>query len=254
VLDDITKERETDQVKSDFVAVVGHEMRTPLTVMKGYLRTLVHRGETLDPHVRELALKAVESNAERLQRLIEDVLFVSAVESGRSNLHLEDIDLGALVDATVQERVKVKRPRKDLTLSIDTAKVQQVLHHLVDNALKYSDGDVVVEISDQGDELEVAVIDKGPGIFSGDVPRLFERFFQLDGASTRAHGRTGIGLYVCRRLVEAHGGKIWCESRLGVGSRFAFTLPRWREVETTEVTIDDGSAADNVAVDEPANS
>jgi signal transduction histidine kinase len=253
VLDDITKERETDQVKSDFVAVIGHELRTPLTVMKGYLRTLVHRGEGLDPHVRELALKAVESNAERLQRLIEDVLFVSAVESGRSNLHMEEVDLGAVVDATVQERVKVRRPRKDLTVSIDTSKVQQVLHHLVDNALKYSDGDVCIEIEDRGDEFEIAVIDKGPGIFSGDVPRLFERFFQLDGASTRAHGGTGIGLYVCRRLVEAHGGKIWCESRLGVGSRFAFTLPRWHEIEKTEVTMD-APAADEVALEEPANS
>jgi signal transduction histidine kinase len=244
VLDDITKERETDQVKSDFVAVIGHELRTPLTVMKGYLRTLVHRGDGLDPHVRELALKAVESNADRLQRLVEDVLFVSAVESGRSNLHLDDVDLGALVDAVVQERVKVKRPRKDLTLSLDTGKIQQVLHHLIDNALKYSDGDVVVEIQDRGDEVEVAVIDKGPGIFSGDVPRLFERFFQLDGASTRAHGGTGIGLYVCRRLVEAHGGKIWCESRLGVGSRFAFTMPRWQEVDTAEVTIDEPAVED----------
>jgi signal transduction histidine kinase len=241
VLDDITKARETDQVKSDFVAVIGHELRTPLTVMKGYLRTLVHRGETLDPHVRELALKAVESNADRLQRLIEDVLFVSAVETGRPNLHLEDVDLGAVVDAVVQERVKVRRPRKDLGLSMDTAKIQQVLHHLVDNALKYSDGEVVVEITDQGDEFEVAVVDKGPGIYSGDVPRVFERFFQLDGASTRAHGGTGIGLYVSRRLVEAHGGKIWCESRLGVGSRFAFTLPRWRDIETAEVTIDDAA-------------
>ena len=252
VLDDITKERETDQVKSDFVAVVGHELRTPLTVMKGYLRTLVHRGDGLDPHVRELALKAVESNADRLQRLIEDVLFVSAVESGRSNLHLEEIDLGALVDSVVQERVRVKRTRKDLTLSLDTAKVQQVLHHLVDNALKYSDGEVTVEIQDQGEEIEVAVIDNGPGIFSGDVPRLFERFFQLDGASTRAHGGTGIGLYVARRLVEAHGGKIWCESRLGVGSRFAFTLPRWREVETNEVTIDE-PVAEEAGIDVPAS-
>ena len=252
VLDDITKERETDQVKSDFVAVIGHELRTPLTVMKGYLRTLVHRGDGLDPHVRELALKAVESNADRLQRLIEDVLFVSAVESGRANLHLEDVDLGALVDSVVQERVRVKRPRKDLAVSLDTAKVHQVLHHLVDNALKYSDGEVTVEIQDRGDEIEVAVIDKGPGIFSEDVPRLFERFFQLDGASTRAHGGTGIGLYVARRLVEAHGGKIWCESRLGVGSRFAFTLPRWRDVETTEVTIDEPATDDDAAIDVPA--
>ena len=259
VLDDITKERETDQVKSDFVAVIGHELRTPLTVMKGYLRTLVHRGDALDPHVRELALKAVESNADRLQRLIEDVLFVSAVETGRSSLHVEDVDLGALVDSVVQDRVRVKRPRKDLTLSLDTAKVNQVLHHLVDNALKYSEGEVTVEIQDRGEEVEVAVVDHGPGIFSGDVPRLFERFFQLDGASTRAHGGTGIGLYVARRLVEAHGGKIWCESRLGVGSRFAFTLPRWHEVETTEVIIDepaigDGTTIDGTTIDVPANS
>src|SRR5205807_1995783 len=112
-----------------FVLIIGHELRTPLTVMKCSLRTLVHRGETLDSHVRELALKAIESNADRLQRLIEDVLYVSAVETGRSNLHLEDVDLGVLVDAVVQERVRVKRPRKDLTLGLDTAKVQQVLHH-----------------------------------------------------------------------------------------------------------------------------
>jgi signal transduction histidine kinase len=242
VLDDITKERETDQVKSDFVAVIGHELRTPLTVMKGYLRTLVNRGDSIDSHVRELALKAVESNADRLQRLIEDVLFVSAIESGRSTLHLEDIDIGTLVDGVAGERVKVKRARKPLTVALDTAKVQQVLHHLVDNALKYSDGEVTVEVKDAGDDIEIAVVDHGPGIFSGDVPRLFERFLQLDGASTRAHGGTGIGLYVCRRLVEAHGGRIWCESRLGVGSRFAFTVPRWREVEVAEIEIEEPQA------------
>src|SRR5437588_339354 len=238
VLDDITKQAETDQVKSDFVAVVGHELRTPLTVMKGYLRTLLNRGDEVDSRVRAMALQAIDSNAERLQRLIEDVLLISSVESGQANLHLEEVDLGTLVDGVARERVKVRRPRGVIPLTADAAKVEQVLRHLVDNALKYSEGEVVIEVTGHLDDVEVAVVDKGPGIFSGDVPRLFDRFFQLDGASTRTHGGTGIGLYVCRRLVEAHGGRIWCESRLGLGSRFAFSLPRWSQDSPAEVTIE----------------
>jgi signal transduction histidine kinase len=108
----------------------------------------------------------------------------------------------------------------------DRAKVDQILHHLVENALKYSQDDVRIDVANRGDDVQVAVVDRGPGIYSGDLPRLFERFWQLDGSSTRSHGGTGLGLYICRRLVEAHGGRIWCESRLGVGSSFAFTLPR----------------------------
>jgi signal transduction histidine kinase len=101
-----------------------------------------------------------------------------------------------------------------------------VLHHLLDNALKYTESDVVVSVVDKGEEVEVRVDDSGPGIYSGDLPLLFERFRQLDGSSTRAHGGTGLGLYISRRLVELLGGHIWCESRLGVGSRFAFALPK----------------------------
>ena len=95
----------------------------------------------------------------------------------------------------------------------------------MENAVKYSKGEVRIEVANRGDEMHVAVIDRGPGIYSGDVPRLFDRFWQLDGSSTRSHGGTGLGLYICRRLVEAHGGRIWCESRLGVGSSFTFVLP-----------------------------
>jgi len=120
----------------------------------------------------------------------------------------------------------VRRPRRELQLSVDRAKVDQVLHHLVENALKYSQGDVRIDVANRGDEVHVAVVDRGPGIYSGDLPRLFDRFWQLDGTSTRSHGGTGLGLYICRRLVEAHGGRIWCESRLGVGSSFTFVLPR----------------------------
>jgi signal transduction histidine kinase len=226
VLDDVTTEAETHQVKADFVAVIGHELRTPTTVIKGYLHTLINRGDALEERMRQQALSAIDSNVDRLVRLIEDLLFVSSVDSSRAKLHIEEIDLGELVDAFKSDRVGVRRPRRNLQLQLDRAKIDQVVHHLVENALKYSDGDVRIEVADRGDDVHVTVVDHGPGIYSGDVPRLFDRFWQLDGSSTRSHGGTGLGLYICRRLVEAHGGRIWCESRLGVGSEFTFVLPR----------------------------
>jgi signal transduction histidine kinase len=230
VLDDLTGARQVEAVKADFVAVIGHELRTPLTVMKGYLHTLTRRWQTLADDKRESALSALQSNVLRLERLIEDLLFVSAIEQNRCKVELELRDLGALLEeqaaAGGNDRVVVRRPRRPVELEIDTTKVGQVLHHLVDNALKYSEAEVVVELVDTGDCVEVSVTDTGPGIYSGDVPQLFERFRQLDGSSTRSHGGVGIGLYLCKRIVEALGGRIWCESRLGVGSRFAFTLPK----------------------------
>ena len=237
VLDDITREREMEQIKSDFVSVIGHELRTPLTVIKGFVKNLVRKGETVDQATRDLALSSIDANATRLQRLVEDLLFVSAVET-RSVSHLEDSDLGEAADAAgtgFGDRVIVRRPRSGLRFQFDRGKVDQVLQHLLDNALKYSKGQVEIEIADRGEDLEVSVVDHGEGIFSGDIHLLFERFRQLDGSSTRSHGGTGLGLYVCRRLVEAQGGRIWCESRLGQGSRFTFTVPRVTEERQTVV-------------------
>ena len=226
VLDDITTAREAAQIKADLVAVIGHELRTPLTVMKGYIRTLIRRGDEIEQSSRELALKALDSNSDRLERLIEDLLLMSAIETSRPTLHLEPADLCEVVAARANERVQVRRPRKELSVVVDRPKLEQVLNHLIDNALKYSEGVIVLEAVDRGEEVEISVTDSGPGVFSGDIPLLFERFQQLDGSSTRAHGGTGIGLYICKRLVEALGGRIWCESRLGLGSKFAFTVPK----------------------------
>lgn len=225
VLDDLTGEREITTLKSDFVAVIGHELRTPLTVMKGYLHTLIRRSETLTEEKRDLALAALKNNVNRLERLIEDLLFMSAIEERRCKLDLELHDLSAMLDARANERVIVRRPRWPIKLELDQPKLDQVLNHLLDNALKYSEGQVILELAEKTDALEIAVTDSGPGIFSGDIPQLFERFRQLDSSSTRSHGGVGIGLYIARRVVEAMGGRIWCESRLGVGSRFVFTLP-----------------------------
>jgi signal transduction histidine kinase len=226
VLDDITTEREADQIKADLVAVIGHELRTPLTIMKGYVRTLLRKGSEIDDRSRSLALSALDSNAERLERLIEDLLLMSAIETSRPRLHLETVDVASVVGERVAERVQIRRPRSELPVLIDRPKLDQVLSHLIDNALKYSEGAVVVEVVDRDEDVEISITDSGPGIFSDDIALLFERFQQLDGTSTRAHGGTGIGLYICRRLVEALGGRIWCESRLGVGSKFAFTIPK----------------------------
>jgi two-component system phosphate regulon sensor histidine kinase PhoR len=231
VLDDITTERETAQIKADLVAVMGHELRTPLTIIKGYVRTLLRKGSDIDERTRNMALSALDTNTDRLERLVEDLLLMSAIETSRPRLHLEPADVAAAASEREAERVQVRRPRGELVVQVDRPKLDQILNHLLDNALKYSDGAVVLEVSDKGEDVEVAVTDSGPGIFSGDIPLLFERFQQLDGTSTRAQGGTGIGLYICRRLVEALGGRLWCESRLGVGSRFAFTIPKDQPTE-----------------------
>ena len=226
VLDDVTADREAEQLKADFVAVIGHELRTPLTVMKGYIHTLARRGAQMDDEKRQRAYDALVTNASRLERLIEDLLFVSAIERRRVALDLESCEVGSLLDDQADDRVSVRHPRRKVEAAVDRGRLEQVVHHLLDNARKYSDGPIVLELVDRGEEIEISVSDQGPGIYSGDIPMIFERFRQIDGTGTRAHGGLGIGLYLCRRLVEAQGGRIWCESRLGVGSRFALSLPK----------------------------
>ncbi|MBW3658942.1 MAG: GAF domain-containing protein [Actinobacteria bacterium] len=234
-LEDVTAEKEMEQLKADFVAVIGHELRTPLTMIKGYAGTLAKRGEQMPPEARSKALVAVHDQAQRLERLVEDLLLVSRVERSRPPLHLDRVDLVDVVQRAVDHAarqhdgrdIRLVAPPRELRFPLDAIKVEQVMHHLIDNAVKFSEApeSIVVEIEGGEDEVEVRVIDRGSGIFSGDVPHLFERFHQVDGSATRAHGGTGIGLYICRTLVEAHGGRIKVRSALGRGSTFSFTLP-----------------------------
>ena len=234
-LEDVTAEKEMEQLKSDFVAVIGHELRTPMTLIKGYTSTLSKRGETLKPEARTRALGSVHAQTLKLERLIEDLLLVSRVEKHRPPLHVEKLDLVPLVEGAVERaraehadhEFTVTSHKDELPMLVDGTKVEQVLHHLLDNAAKFSDtgSPVTVEISSDGEHVTVTVADEGSGIFSGDLPRLFERFHQIDGTATRAHGGTGIGLYICKTLVEAHGGHIGVHSALGKGSSFRFTLP-----------------------------
>lgn len=227
VLDDVTSRNEIERIKGDLVAVIGHELRTPITIVKGSVRTLHKRGAAMDDVTRDFTLDAMGRNLDRLERLIEDLLFVASVNDGPTAVRREVTDLVEMLKPVAGDRVRlVCNAKEPVLLEIDGVKVLHAVHHLVDNALKHSDDDVLVEIHDLPDDVEIAVTDRGVGIFSGDIPTLFRRFRQLDGTSTRATGGTGLGLYVARRIVEAHEGRIWCQSRLGQGSRFAFTLPK----------------------------
>jgi signal transduction histidine kinase len=234
VLDDISEARESEQVKADFIAVVGHELRTPLTVVKGYVHALAARGDQMSPELRSEAIQAIKDQAGRLERLVDDLLFVSTEQQREPRVRVETLDVRALVDGIVAVHAE-ETPARSITVTssvprleaaVDAAKVEQIMRHLLENALKYSDGPVTVEVADRGNAFEIGVVDAGQGIFSGDIPHLFERFRQLDGSATREHGGTGLGLYVCRRLVEAMGGRIWCDSRMGIGSRFAIRVPK----------------------------
>lgn len=235
IVEDVTTEREMDKAKADFLAVIGHELRTPLTLVTGYASTLVQRGDTLPPEARNKAIEAIQRQAVKLERLIEDLLLVSRIEHHRPPLRIERHDIVATVHGAVQA-AKATHPNREFKLSangrerempIDVTKVEQIMHHLLDNAIKFSDADDPVEIRVElrADEVEVRVTDHGIGIFSGDIPQLFQRFHQIDGTHTRAHGGTGVGLYICKTLVEAHGGQISVRSALGHGSEFYFTLP-----------------------------
>jgi two-component system phosphate regulon sensor histidine kinase PhoR len=235
IMDDITTEREIVQTQRDFVAMIGHELRTPLTIIKGFARTLLRRVETASVEDSREALRTIDARAAQLERLIEDLLYVSRIESREAKMRIENVDIPTLVQAVTEEIINEHPDRevhldipRDLTWSCDETKVGLVLRHLIENALKYSDAPstVMVKAVDDGDDLRFEVVDKGIGIVSSDIPRIFERFKQVDASSTREHGGTGVGLYLCAQLVRVHNGRITVNSTWGKGSTFSFTLPR----------------------------
>lgn len=238
VMDDVTFERQMNQVQHDFVAMIGHELRTPLTVIKGFTKTLLKRADRASVEQTVEMLGTIDTKAVQLERLIEDLLYVSRIESREAALRIERIDIASLV-TTIAEELITEHPRREVQLDVtpglswpcDESKVALVLRHLIDNALKYSEEPhpVIVRAADDGEQLRFDVADRGAGIISSEVPHIFERFRQGDSSSTRHHGGTGVGLYLCAQLVRVHGGRIWVDSSWGKGSTFSFTLPRRTE-------------------------
>lgn len=228
---DITARRELDDAKQAFVATVSHELRTPLTPLKGFLLTLMRPGIRLDSDQVSAIYDRMLGQAERLERLIEDLLSVSQIERGLFTVHSEGVDLTALIDATLltaPATVSFGRPRDQLQVSADPVRLEQVLNNLLSNAAKYAgvDSPIGIKVEDGEHEVVVSVTDQGPGIPEDQQQTIFERFRRLGNHMTQAASGAGLGLYIARHLVEEMGGRIWVESGVGRGACFRFSLPK----------------------------
>lgn len=233
VLYDVTEFKKLESMRRDFVANVSHELKTPLTSIKGFIETLL--SGAIENHERAKSfLNMMEEDSERLSRLIGDLLELSKIESKEIVLKPEVIELGKEVDQVLAGFKTVLRAKQisienkvNSTVLADRDRLKQILINLTENAIKFNkpEGRIVYHSKTHGDQIQVEVTDTGLGIPKNMIPRVFERFFRLDHARSRQQGGTGLGLAIVKHLVEAHGGKIWCESEFGKGSTFLFTLP-----------------------------
>lgn len=229
LLRDITRERELDEFKSTLLAAVGHELRTPLAAIKGHASTLLQQDVNWPPEDERHFLQTISSEADRLARLVSNLLDLSRQEAGLLLLNREACRIQDLVARVVERidrpagRIAVAIPDDLPSVDIDGARIEVVLHNLLVNALAYGEGEASISATRQEDHIVVMVMDNGPGIAPHELPHVFERFYQASHGRQRSGG-TGLGLAICKAFVEAHGCAIWAESGPG-GTTIAFSLP-----------------------------
>jgi len=227
-----------DKLKDEFVSLASHELRTPMTAIKSYVWLILNnKAGPLEDKAREY-LNRVYISTERLIRLVNEMLNISRIESGKVKLNLESVDMKQLV-GDIQKEFQPKAQELGLTwsaeipeslphLTIDSEKIHQVFENLIDNALKYTPkgGSVRIRCVPGTEHIEFSVTDTGKGIHPDDMPKLFSKFGRLEGSYITITGSgSGLGLYISKQYVELHRGKIWAYSDLAKGSTFVFTLP-----------------------------
>jgi two-component system, OmpR family, sensor histidine kinase KdpD len=223
---------ETEKLRSSLLSSVSHDLRTPLAAITGASSSLLETGDRLDVETRRELLETIGDEANRLSRLVHDLLEMSRLESGAVKAHMEWHPLEEIIGAALAHVGKTHRERKILTrlpenlpmVSVDDVLIEQVLVNLLDNAAKYSPSHTSIEVAArrEDDAIVVEVADRGPGLHAEDLERVFEKFYR----GKRPHGRgAGLGLAICRGFVEAHGGRIWATNRREGGAMFCFTLP-----------------------------
>ena len=233
---DITEIVRLENIRKEFVANISHELRTPLTSIKGFVQTL-RDGAISDPKDSLRFLEIIERHTDRLNRLIDDLMDLSQIESGKIEMNMQSVELPEVINRVVsdfneiadqkQQRLKVNIPPDLPPVLADEERIETVLTNLVDNAIKYTPdyGEITVSAFVKNDGVQIEVADTGMGIPPKDLPRIFERFYRVNKGRSRELGGTGLGLSIVKHIVEAHGGTVTVESKVGRGSRFTFTLP-----------------------------
>jgi two-component system phosphate regulon sensor histidine kinase PhoR len=236
VLHDLTRLRQLEAVRQEFVANVSHELRTPLSLIKSAAETLIDGGKD-EPESLTRFLQIIDKHANRLTLLIDDLLMLSTLDSGNIRLALQSVSLAVAVQEVADDLrgrahtrgVTIKNQVEPaLIVQADPDRLRQVISNLIDNAIKYGriEGEVVISARAlDSRRIEVSVKDDGPGIPAEACARIFERFFRGDKARSREQGGTGLGLAIVKHVVQAHGGEVRVESAPGAGARFSFTLP-----------------------------
>jgi signal transduction histidine kinase len=247
-LQDVTEERLLDNVKADFFTAMSHELRTPLSAIKGAAEVLL---DDELPKTQRHFIQTIHRNADRLSRLVTDLLDLSKLESGRTELRVTRVDLNEIVaDAAASlepvasregQRLRVETRQETLPITADSGRLEQIVANLVSNALQYTPdgGEVVVRTWTEGNEACLVVADNGVGISTVDQQHLFDKFYQGVNTLTHKRGGSGLGLTIVKQLTELHGGRIVVQSKLGQGSIFTVRLP----LVPTTPTIADSPAS-----------
>ena len=236
MLHDVTELRRLERVRQDFVANVSHEFKTPLTAIQGFAETLLG-GAINDPRNNGRFLGIIRDHAIRLARLTDDLLKLARIEAGKLEVQLLPVGVMDLVERCA-ETALLKSSQKQISLEIDVPPglppmrgdaglLRDVLQNLIDNAIQYTPpgGRIQVSAVAHEHEIVITVSDTGIGIPLADQERIFERFYRVDAARSREAGGTGLGLSIAKHIVEVHGGRLWVESEVGMGSKFFFAIP-----------------------------
>jgi PAS domain S-box-containing protein len=246
VFRDVTKETQEEQALSDFISTASHEMRTPLAAIEGYLALALNpKTSQVDANARQYLQKA-SASTKHLGDLFRDLLTSSKAEDGRLISYPSVVDIGELLEQiTDGSRLRAQEKKLELAYSIsgdaghgkavrplyfayaDPNRIREVLENIIDNAIKYTEaGGIQVRLTGDNRIIQVQVTDTGIGIAAEDIPHLFQKFYRVDNSTTRTIGGTGLGLYICKKIIELYNGRIWAESHPGTGSTFFINLPR----------------------------